>query len=54
MHALWTLLRQDDGLTLGDVLANVPHDGPAVVIYLMGAVFLGLVWAGSRKGKGTS
>jgi hypothetical protein len=39
----------DDGLSLSEVLSNMPHDGPAIVIYLMLAVFVGLIWAGSRK-----
>lgn len=41
---------QDNGLTVTEVIRDIPHDGPAIVIYAMLALFVGLVWAGSRKG----
>jgi hypothetical protein len=40
---------QDDGLTLGEFIHNIPHDGPALVIYVMIAVFIVLIWRGSRE-----
>lgn len=40
---------QDDGLTIFEVLQNIPHDGPAVVVYAMLAVFVVLIWRGSRQ-----
>jgi hypothetical protein len=39
---------QSDGLTLGDVINGIPHDGPAMVVYALVLVFAGFVWLGSR------
>lgn len=50
MHAMLMLL-QDDGLTLGEVLRDIPHDPPAFVVYTLVIVFLGLIWKGSRGTK---
>lgn len=36
-------------LTLREVLADLPHDAGAVVVYLMIALFVGLVWLGGRN-----
>lgn len=40
---------QSDGLTVDEVISGIPHDGPAIVVYLMLIVFVGFIWAGSRK-----
>jgi hypothetical protein len=40
---------QADGLTFGRILGDIPHDGPAIVIYVMLVVFAGLIWRGSRR-----
>lgn len=40
---------QSDGLTMDEVIRGIPHDGPAVVVYLMLIVFVGFIWAGSRR-----
>lgn len=53
MSILAIAVLQDEGLTFREVLQNIPHDGPAVVIYLMLAVFAGLIWWGSRNSGGT-
>lgn len=52
MSVFAMLVLQDDGLTFREVVQNIPHDGPAIVIYLMLALFAGLVWAGSRNSGG--
>lgn len=39
----------DDGLTIGKLLGDIPHDAPAIVVYVMVLLFAGLIWAGSRK-----
>ncbi|HSJ23039.1 MAG TPA: hypothetical protein VK929_00040 [Longimicrobiales bacterium] len=54
MSILASLILQDDGLTFVEVLQNIPHDGPAVVIYLMLAGFVALVWLGSRATEGVN
>jgi hypothetical protein len=48
MFAILTAV-QSDGLTLGEVISGIPHDGPAILVYAMLLVFVGFVWAGSRK-----
>lgn len=45
------LLIQEGGLTLRKVLADIPHDLPAVVVYVLLAGFVFMIWRGSRKGK---
>jgi hypothetical protein len=35
-------------LTLRGVIADIPHDAGAIVIYLLLALFIGFIWAGSR------
>lgn len=40
------------GLTLGRVLRDIPHDGPAIVVYVLLLVFVGFIWVGSRKKAG--
>ncbi len=37
-----------DGLTLGRILSDIPHDTAAIIVYVMIAVFAGFIWAGSR------
>jgi hypothetical protein len=37
------------GLTLAEVLRDIPHDTAAFVVYALLAIFVGLIWAGSRK-----
>ena len=49
MNSIFILQQEDDGLTLGEVLQNIPHDGPAVVVYVMLAIFVGFIWMGSRN-----
>jgi hypothetical protein len=52
MFAL-ALQSNDDGLTLHELIADIPHDVPALVVYIMVAVFLFLIWYGSRSGGGS-
>lgn len=40
---------QSEGLTVGEIISGIPHDGPAIVIYAMLLVFAGFIWAGSRR-----
>lgn len=40
---------QDDGLTFGDVLRNLPHDAGALVVYGLVIAFVGFIWHGSRQ-----
>lgn len=40
-------------LTLGEILSEIPHDGPAFFIYLLTASAVGwVVWAGRKRPKG--
>lgn len=36
-------------LTLHEVLADVPHDAGAIVVYLMMALFVGFIWLGRSR-----
>lgn len=40
---------QSDGLTLERIISGIPHDGPAIVIYVMLVAFVGFIWMGSRR-----
>ncbi|MEX2608805.1 MAG: hypothetical protein WEA24_02580 [Gemmatimonadota bacterium] len=37
------------GLTVGYMLRNIPHDPAAFVVYALLAVFVGFIWHGSRN-----
>jgi hypothetical protein len=41
-------------LTMREVVTDIPHDGAALVTYTIVLIFVGFIWAGSRKGKGTA
>lgn len=39
----------DEGLTFAEVLADIPHDAAAVVVYILVGFSIGLVvWSGRR------
>lgn len=39
----------DEGLTLGEILADIPHDAAAIVVYVLVGFSIGLVvWSGRR------
>jgi hypothetical protein len=38
-----------EGLTLSEVLTDLPHDPAALVIYVIVALFVFFTWYGSRK-----
>jgi hypothetical protein len=40
---------QNDGLTVGEVIRNMPHDAAAVFVYLLIGVFVYFIWKGSRS-----
>lgn len=44
-----TTVAQSDGLTLDEIIRGIPHDGPAIVIYVMLLAFVGFIWMGSRR-----
>lgn len=48
MYAM-TLVMQSEGLTFGEIVSGIPHDGPAIVIYVMLAAFVGFIVIGSRR-----
>jgi hypothetical protein len=44
--------RANDGLTFGEVLSGIPHDGPAVFIYVLTVAAVGWVlWANRKRPK---
>lgn len=45
-----SLLVQDEGgLDVGRILSDIPHDGPALVVYVLILGFVGSIWLGSRN-----
>ena len=39
----------DEGLTFGEILADIPHDAAAIVVYILVGFSVGLVvWSGRR------
>jgi hypothetical protein len=38
-----------EGLTLTEMIRDIPHDAAAIVVYIMVLIFLGFIWHGSRK-----
>lgn len=50
MFAIAALL-QESGLTLRKVITDIPHDVPAMVVYLLLGAFVFLIWRGSRPSR---
>lgn len=51
MNAAAVLASQGHGLTLHSILTDIPHDAPAIVVYLLSAGSLFWVFkAGLKKG----
>lgn len=46
------MMIQDNGLTLREVISDIPHDGPAMIVYVLIAIFVGFIWWGSRGDAG--
>lgn len=45
------VLVQEDGLTIGEVIADIPHDAAAVFLYLLMAASIILIWRGHRAAR---
>ena len=40
----------DDGLTLAEIVADIPHDAAAIFVYmLLGASLFAVIWFGARS-----
>lgn len=48
---LYAFLAEGGGLTFRDVLADIPRDGPAILVYALTAGMVFLIWRGSRGGS---
>jgi hypothetical protein len=48
MSVLGFLRAAQSGLTLREVVANIPHDTPAFVVYAMLLVFVFMIWRANR------
>lgn len=46
------VLQAEDGLTLAQVLADIPHDPAAFVVYAMLIVSGALIWKANRRKTG--
>jgi hypothetical protein len=51
LSSLSLVIQEGSGLTLREVIADIPHDGPAFVVYFLLVVFVAFIWHGSRKSK---
>lgn len=41
-----------DGLTFGEILAGLPHDGPAIFMYILIVGIVGwVIWANRKRPK---
>lgn len=40
---------QGDGISAIEILRGIPHDGPAIMIYIMILGFAAFIWHGGRK-----
>jgi hypothetical protein len=49
MFAIMQQVRTGTGLTLEQVIRELPHDAGAIVVYVLLAVFLVFIWLGSRR-----
>ena len=46
--------QEDTGLTAAEMLASIPHDAAAIVVYLLVGFSVGLViWSGRKSGSST-
>lgn len=43
---------ESEGLTIGRILADIPHDAPAILLYVLTAASIGLIWWANRKKTG--
>ena len=49
---MFALLQTDgDGLTVGEIVRDIPHDPAAVFVYVLVLGFVFLIWYGSRRRK---
>ncbi|CAN5654464.1 hypothetical protein BH23GEM10_BH23GEM10_00540 [soil metagenome] len=51
MFAIAAAILQD-GLTLSEVVQNLPHDAAAIVVYVLIISFGAFIWYGSRQKAG--
>lgn len=49
MLPIFMALQESDGLTVGDVIRDIPHDGAAIVVYLFIGAFVYAIWRANRR-----
>jgi hypothetical protein len=49
MRPFIALLQDSDALTFGEVIRDIPHDLPAIVVYLMIGAFIYAIWRANRR-----
>jgi hypothetical protein len=52
MFAYLALLQDGEGLTFSKILSDIPHDLPAIVIYVLLAGFIGMIVMANRSKRG--
>lgn len=51
MLFLMAIQGQQSGLTWGKILSDIPHDGPAFVVYGLLAISAYIVWKGTKTSR---
>ncbi len=49
MRTITLALQSDSGLSIGELLAGIPHDFGAMFAYFMVGTFLFLIWYGNKE-----
>ena len=49
MLPIFMALQESDGLSFGEVIRDIPHDGPAIVGYLLIGAFVYAIWRANRR-----
>lgn len=52
MFAILALLQDGEGLTFSKLVADIPHDLPAIVVYILLAAFIGMIVMANRSKRG--
>jgi hypothetical protein len=43
------LLQDSDGLTFAELVRDIPHDLPAIIVYVMIGAFIFVIWRANRR-----
>jgi hypothetical protein len=49
MLPIFSAVQESDGLTFGELLRDIPHDMPAIVVYVLVGAFIYAIWRANRR-----